>query len=220
MENKNIYIYLKNRILVNIFAELKQVIEKKFNLNFIIIDGLSKSQERCSLVCDNISFREVSGNKKIDINYYLIDHENRKDNLLEKNFNITIFKLPIKISDFLTHIKNEQISAENKIKNIIKLNSFSYDKKNRRIFNAHKNLKFTEKENEIFLFLLETSETNESVTKKMMLENVWNYHAEIDTHTLETHIYLIRRKIEDKLNIVDVILYEEGTGYRLVTENF
>ena len=150
----------------------------------------------------------------------MIDLENRKDNLLEKNFNITIFKLPIKISDFLTHIKNEQISAENKIKNIIKLNSFSYDKKNRRIFNAHKNLKFTEKENEIFLFLLETSETNESVTKKMMLENVWNYHAEIDTHTLETHIYLIRRKIEDKLNIVDVILYEEGTGYRLVTENF
>ena len=54
----------------------------------------------------------------------------------------------------------------------------------------------------------------------MLLENVCNYHDEIDTHTLETHIYLIRRKIEDKLNIADVILYEDGIGYRLVTENF
>ena len=219
MENKNIYIYLKNKILVNIFSELNQVIEEKFNLNFKIIDGLSKSQERCSIICDNESFKELTENKKIAISYFLIDHENYKDNILDKNFNIAIFKAPIKISDLLTYIHNEQISAENEIKNIIKFEFFSYDKKNRRIFDSHKNLKFTEKENEIFLFLLETSRNNKSVTKKMLLENVWNYHAEIDTHTLETHIYLIRRKIEDKLNIADVILYEDGIGYRLVTEN-
>jgi len=220
MENKNIYIYLKNKILVNIFSELNHVIEKKFNLDFKIIDTSFKSQERCSLICDNESFRELTENKKIDNNYYLIDYENYKDNILDKNFNIAIFKVPIKISDLLTYIKNDQISAENKTKNIIKFEFFSYDKKNRRIFDTHKNLTFTEKENEIFLFLLETSRNNKSVTKKMMLENVWNYHAEIDTHTLETHIYLIRRKIEDKLNIADAIVYEDGIGYRLVTENF
>ena len=56
MENKNIYINLKNKILVNIFSELHQLIEKKFNLNFKIIDELSKSQERCSIICDNESF--------------------------------------------------------------------------------------------------------------------------------------------------------------------
>ena len=55
MENKNIYIYLKNKILFNIFSEFNQVIEEKFNLNFKIIDTLSKSQERCSLICDNES---------------------------------------------------------------------------------------------------------------------------------------------------------------------
>ena len=220
MENKNIYIYLKNKILVNIFSELHQLIEKKFNLNFKIIDELSKSLESCSIICDNESFKELTENKKIAISYYLIDHENYKDNILDKNFNIAIFKAPIKISDLLTYIHNEQISAENETKNIIKFEFFSYDKKNRRIFDSHKNLKFTEKENEIFLFLLETSRNNKSVTKKMLLENVWNYHPEIDTHTLETHIYLIRRKIEDKLNITDVILYEDGIGYCLVTEKF
>ena len=220
MKNKKIYIYLKNKILFNIFSELNQVIEKKFNLNFKIIDNLPKSQEICNLICDNESFKELIENKKIDNNYYLIDFKNYKDNFVEKKFNIAIFKVPIKISDLLTYIKNDQISAENKTKNIIKFEFFSYDQKNRRIFDTHKNLKFTEKENEIFLFLLETSRNNKSVTKKMMLENVWNYHAEIDTHTLETHIYLIRRKIEDKLNIANAILYEDGIGYRLLTENF
>ena len=85
---------------------------------------MSKSQEGCSLICDNESFRELIENKKIDNNYYLIDLENYKDNFEEKKFNIAIFKVPIKISDLLTYIKNDQISAENKTKILSNLNFF------------------------------------------------------------------------------------------------
>ena len=220
MVNKKIYIYLKNKTLIDIFNEINHVIEEKFNIELETFDELLKTQQRCSLICDSTSLKEISKNDEIDINCYLIDTKNEKNNSIENNFNISVFKTPLNVTDFFTYIYNDQISLENEIKGLYKFNYFNYDNKNRRIFNLDKNLKFTEKENEIFSFLLEASKINISVTKQMMLENVWNYHAEIDTHTLETHIYLIRKKIEDSLSITESILYEEGIGYRLVTENF
>lgn len=220
MVNKKIYIYLKNKTLIDFFYEINHVIEEKFNIELETFDKLLKTKQRCSLICDGTSFKEISKNDEIDVNYYLIDTKNAKNNSIENNFNITVFKTPLNVTDFFTYIYNDQISLENKIKGQYKFNYFTYDNKNRRIFNLDKNLKFTEKENEIFSFLLEASKSNISVTKQMMLENVWNYHAEIDTHTLETHIYLIRKKIEDSLSITESILYEERIGYRLVTENF
>ena len=220
MVNKKIYIYLKNKTLIDIFNEINHVIEEKFNIELETFDELLKTQQRCSLICDSTSLKEISKNDEIDINCYLIDTKNEKNNSIENNFNIAVFKTPLNVTDFFTYIYNDQISLENEIKGLYKFNYFNYDNKNRRIFNLDKNLKFTEKENEIFSFLLEASKINISVTKQMMLENVWNYHAEIDTHTLETHIYLIRKKIEDSLSITESILYEEGIGYRLVTENF
>ena len=56
---------------------------------------------------------------------------------------------------------------------------------------------------------------NRPVSKKVMLENIWSYNSEIDTHTLETHIYLIRKKLEKSFNIKDVITNQEDFGYIL-----
>ena len=41
------------------------------------------------------------------------------------------------------------------------------------------------------------------------------YGDDIDTHTLETHVYALRKKIEDKLNIKNLIMFEEKKGYKL-----
>ena len=55
--------------------------------------------------------------------------------------------------------------------------------------------------------------TNSYITKKDLLNKVWSYGDGIDTHTLETHIYALRKKIESKLNIKDLIMFEEKKGY-------
>ena len=55
--------------------------------------------------------------------------------------------------------------------------------------------------------------TNLYITKKDLLNKVWSYGDEIDTHTLETHISVLRKKIDSKLNIKNLIMFEEKKGY-------
>ena len=50
---------------------------------------------------------------------------------------------------------------------------------------------------------------------KELLKKVWMYGDDIDTHTLETHVYALRKKIEKKLNIKDLIMFKEKKGYSL-----
>lgn len=218
MKNKDIYIYLKDITLINLFTEIKSAISKKFHLNFKAIEDPIGIKEKSSLICDSLSIQKLLKNNIVEINCYMIDLQNNNSVIIESINNIAVFNIPLKIIDFFSQIKNDQINIENKIKDIIKFKNFFYDFRNRRIFNSSKELKFTEKENEIFLFLLDASD--KPVTKKMILENVWSYNSEIDTHTLETHIYLIRRKIHNKLSIIDAIINEEDTGYRLITKKF
>ena len=75
----------------------------------------------------------------------------------------------------------------------------------------NKSLRVTEKENEIFNFLI--SQKNDYVSREQLLSEIWNYNKEIDTHTLETHVYSLRKKIDEKLQLKDLIIYKEKKGY-------
>ena len=72
-------------------------------------------------------------------------------------------------------------------------------------------LKLTEKEVNIILFLNNKSEPQ----KINILENeVWGHTSELETHTVETHIYRLRKKIKDKFNDENFIISRKN-GYEL-----
>ena len=50
---------------------------------------------------------------------------------------------------------------------------------------------------------------------KILLKEIWSYSEGIDTHTLETHIYSLRKKIADNLTLKNLINFEEKKGYFL-----
>jgi DNA-binding response OmpR family regulator len=74
-------------------------------------------------------------------------------------------------------------------------------------------IRLTEKETAIIRFLYRAS--GEVVTREVLLREVWGYNANVTTHTLETHIYRLRQKIEKDPSTARTLVTEAG-GYRLV----
>lgn len=76
-----------------------------------------------------------------------------------------------------------------------------------------KKIRLTEKETNILKFLYRAGD--KTVARDMLLHEVWGYNAGVTTHTLETHIYRLRQKIEPDPGQAQVLVTESG-GYRLV----
>ncbi|MDX2143742.1 MAG: response regulator transcription factor [Rhodospirillaceae bacterium] len=75
-----------------------------------------------------------------------------------------------------------------------------------------KKIKLTEKETAILKYLYRVG--NKTVSRETLLGEVWGYNAAVTTHTLETHVYRLRQKIEPNPDQVTILMTEPG-GYRL-----
>ena len=76
----------------------------------------------------------------------------------------------------------------------------------------NRKIRLTEKETAIIKFLLRSGE--QIVSRDVLLQDVWGYNAGVTTHTLETHIYRLRQKIEPDPSNARLLITESG-GYRL-----
>jgi DNA-binding response OmpR family regulator len=77
---------------------------------------------------------------------------------------------------------------------------------------ADKKIRLTEKETSILKFLYRAG--GKPVTRDVLLDEVWGYNSGVTTHTLETHVYRLRQKIEPDPSNASLLLTESG-GYRL-----
>ncbi len=78
---------------------------------------------------------------------------------------------------------------------------------------ANKKVRLTEKETSILKYLYRSGDR--VVGRDVLLHEVWGYNAGVTTHTLETHIYRLRQKIESDPSNAEILVTETG-GYRLV----
>ena len=151
--------------------------------------------------------------KVITKKIFLIDDTNLDIGIFKVDAEVIKFNVPFKINDICQRIENDLVQENNNRNRLIRYKKFTYDPSTRKLSGKSVSLRFTEKESQIFIFLLEN--TNSYVSKKDLLKKVWSYGEGIDTHTLETHVYALRRKIEEKLMIKDLIIFEEKKGYHL-----
>jgi DNA-binding response OmpR family regulator len=79
--------------------------------------------------------------------------------------------------------------------------------------NTERKIHLTEKETAILKYLYRMGDR--PVTREVLLDEVWGYNAGVTTHTLETHIYRLRQKIEPEPTNARILVTEPG-GYRLV----
>ena len=127
---------------------------------------------------------------------------NQKNSLDFNNFPLSLNKLVELINIKLIKLK---FSHQSKIN----INEYDLNINSRVLSKEDLNLKLTEKEIEIILYL------NASKAKHDVLDlqkNIWYYSFEIETHTVETHIYRLRKKISNKFNDEKSILSHQN-GY-------
>ena len=170
---------------------------------------------------ENLSFKVINfenaedfkKNNDLDILNCLIISEINPESLLNKNLNYKNFfdlsNLPLPLKKLLELINIELIKLKfnNQSKIIIKgyelnLNSKFFSKENL-------NLKLTEKEIEVILYLNNTKIKHDVAD---LQKNIWGYSTNLETHTVETHIYRLRKKISDLFKDESFILSHKN-GY-------
>ena len=186
MINSNLVIY-KQRILFKILTELEQ------DLNFKIFKiNNEKSLEQ-----------EI---QKLD-NYIVITKK--------KIFNITnqmIFdQYPVKISKLVEKINVELMKKNYEKQSQIIINDYTIDLNARELHFDKTKLKLTEKEINAIIYM---SKSKNSVSIDDLEKNVWKYQSGIETHTVETHIYRLRKKILKTFKDENFILSKKN-GYQI-----
>jgi DNA-binding response OmpR family regulator len=104
-------------------------------------------------------------------------------------------EVPFKILDFQKKIISLISKIEFQKNSLIKLNDYIIDKNERKIKKNNLELQLSEKE---ISFLILFSQTSVPIKKNLVLKSVWNYSSETETHTVETHIHRLRKKILEK----------------------
>ena len=119
-----------------------------------------------------------------------------------------VIKKPIKLSSFLKALKEETLLPKVRRKECLIFNEYSLYPVKKEIFSAttEKTTKLTEKEVDIIKYLYQKAPT--VISKEELLEKVWEYSTDATTHTVETHIYRLRQKVE-----------KDGSSQLIITEN-
>ena len=103
--------------------------------------------------------------------------------------------VPFSILEFEKRVISLIAKNEFKKNSFIDLNGYIIDKNERKLKKNNAELKLSEKE---INFLILFSDGKEPISKNSVLKKVWNYSSETDTHTVETHIHRLRKKILEK----------------------
>ena len=186
-----------SKILFEILNEIK--VFSKYKVNFF----------------DN--FNKYTDEKNSGVNIFFLNNENLSfyKNIKDENFQVlTIYDNSISKKLLLSSAKNNLAipfsiqelekkiiltfsKSEFKKNSLIYLNDYVIDKNERKIKKHNLELQLSEKEID---FLVLFSKNKGPITRHLVLKNVWNYASSSETHTVETHIHRLRKKILEKFN--------------------
>ena len=169
-------------------------IPKNINTN---INAILMSDEIYEILQDNQEENKFWQNQNKNL-IHLTSKNEKKISL--KNSNVKpryTIKLPLNFNSTL-NILDTIVRENSQRMNDIEIGSFILDVKGKKISLNKKVEKLTEKETEILWRLL--SNKNSKILQKNLLKDIWGYDEDIETRTLETHIYRIRKK----LNLIGV----------------
>ncbi len=188
--NKQSLIIFNIPVLFNILKEINNT----FNFNLFEFRNLKELDK-----IEEIKF----GNYLILTNSKIPEHLNSRSIYIDKD--------PVKINDIVEKININLLKNKFLNQSQVNINKFQLDLNSRTISNDKKTLKLTEREIDIILYL-DKSKSSQKIEN--LQKEVWGYGVELETHTVETHIYRLRKKIKETFNDDNFIVSTEE-GYKL-----
>ena len=210
MNTLNISIF-GNQIFSEIVSELK--LFSKYNLRFchdlnVLTNKVDKQEDLYIFFINEKNKKRYKKIKEIYFPLIVIAHNTKVKNMFSGEF-IEKINVPIKALDLEKKIVSLISKYRFKKSSLISLQKYTIDKNERKIKKDGLELQLTEKEID-FLVLFSINE--KPLNRDLVLKKVWGYSSETDTHTLETHIHRLRKKIFEKFKDNNFIKNNEN-GY-------
>jgi len=177
---------------------------KVFLINFqslyIILNEISDLIHYEFIEINKNDFTKLENNKTETIEGYIfiVQNENiiKNSKILLKNNYLVLNKTPIQLIKFIEKLNILFLNINYKNNSNIYINDYVINTNNKTIFKNNLSLKLTEKELKLLKFLNLKKNYPQNIQS---LENeIWKYTQDLETHTVETHIYRLRKKIEKK----------------------
>ena len=174
MSKSAVYIY-NFKVLYNIIFEIK---------NFFNFDLFYNESEKSI-------FEEQK--KRGDNSFIIITHHKLKNNSINNKKVMTVENYPLNLLSLIEKINSNLLMQQYNFQSNINLGDYLLDLNSRIISLKNNNLKLTEREIQIILFL---KKQKQPININILQKEVWGYAEDSETHTVETHIYRLRKKIK------------------------
>jgi DNA-binding response OmpR family regulator len=222
-------------LIVDDDAELRDALREQFSLleefEAIVAENGSKGVEaaragQVDLAIMDVGLPDIDGREAVRIlrrNGFkspiimLTGHDSDSDTILglesgANDYVIKPFRFAVLLARIRTHLRQYETSEDATF--AIGPYKFRPSAKALVINPENSKVRLTEKEVAILRYLYRASQR--SVSRETLLQEVWGYNSGVTTHTLETHIYRLRRKIERDVAAPAILITEAG-GYKLVS---
>ncbi len=185
MSFKTLFVYNSPKLF-----EILDEIKRKLNVEVLYIDKKNYDKE-------NLNKTE---------NYLLIS--NQTIDIIVDNF--LLINTPKKISNLIEQINLNFLKIKFDKQSHVKIGKYSLNLNSRTMHFGDKSIDLTEKESNMLVYI----DRNKKVSLKKLQESVWGYSSNLETHTVETHIYRLRKKILETFNN-DSLIKSDKDGYFL-----
>ena len=190
------------------FIKSLEEVKSFFGFKLVPIEESSINNSFSAVIIET-KVEDKNLSKKIKIPKIFIQEKHQK-NTSKSPFEL-ILKLPINIIQFNQSVIDLCKKYEFSKNSLITIGEYVLDKNERVLKKGDKVLKITEKETHCISML---NFYKKSLSKNYILNKIWAYSSDTDTHTVETHIYRLRQKIQESFGDTDFIKNTKD-GYSL-----
>ena len=176
----------------------------EYQILYQVLNEISESLNCEIIQSNNKDFRKLIFDPK---NNYLIISEKKIEGV--KN-SLILDNLPIKFEKLIEIINIKFLKNKFLDQSHIKIGEYNLDLNSRKISFGNKSLNLTERETNLIIFIKD----KKNVTVKELQKKVWAYSPDLDTHTVETHIYRLRKKMKETFGN-EIFILNTSNGYSI-----